>query len=176
MAVNLSKTAALLTGSQRNMPTQLRLRSQAVEWKTCIRYLGIQIDRSLRIIAHKDKMAVYKCYVRSLLTYVATVWYVLCLELQYQRIQDQQNIALCMIAGTGRFVKNDVIDRDLKVEPLADFIMMLARRTFNRADASPTPHCTTWQHFVSDGLEAISSYEICCPYLSMSTSCKLTCT
>ncbi|GBP16123.1 RNA-directed DNA polymerase from mobile element jockey [Eumeta japonica] len=49
MAVNVNKTAALLTGSQQNMPDQLRLRGQAVEWKTRVRYLGVHIDRSLRM-------------------------------------------------------------------------------------------------------------------------------
>ncbi|GBP37342.1 hypothetical protein EVAR_22802_1 [Eumeta japonica] len=34
-------------------------------------------------------------------------------------------------------VKNDLITRDLKVEPLENFIKMLVRRTFNRADAGP---------------------------------------
>ncbi|GBP37098.1 hypothetical protein EVAR_19227_1 [Eumeta japonica] len=52
MAVNVSKTAALLTGSQRNMPTQLRL-SQVAEWKGCVRYLD-DIDRSLRIVLQMD--------------------------------------------------------------------------------------------------------------------------
>ncbi|GBP72334.1 RNA-directed DNA polymerase from mobile element jockey [Eumeta japonica] len=47
MAVNVNKTAALLTSSQRILPNQLRLRSQAAEWKTCVRYLGVHIDRLL---------------------------------------------------------------------------------------------------------------------------------
>ncbi|GBP33313.1 RNA-directed DNA polymerase from mobile element jockey [Eumeta japonica] len=54
MAVNVSKTAALLTGSQRNMPDQLRLRGQAVEWNTRVRYLGVHIDRSLRMTPQTD--------------------------------------------------------------------------------------------------------------------------
>ncbi|GBP81489.1 RNA-directed DNA polymerase from mobile element jockey [Eumeta japonica] len=54
MAVNVSKTAAILTGSQRNMPDQLRLRGQAVEWNTRVRYLGVHIDRSLRMIPQID--------------------------------------------------------------------------------------------------------------------------
>ncbi|GBP17478.1 RNA-directed DNA polymerase from mobile element jockey [Eumeta japonica] len=36
MAVNVGKTAALLTGRQRNMPIKLRLRGQDVEWKFCV--------------------------------------------------------------------------------------------------------------------------------------------
>ncbi|GBP76660.1 hypothetical protein EVAR_51145_1 [Eumeta japonica] len=38
-------------------------------------------------------------------------------------------------AGAVWYVKNDLIARDLKVETLEDFVKMLARRAFNRADA-----------------------------------------
>ncbi|GBP74679.1 hypothetical protein EVAR_58945_1 [Eumeta japonica] len=41
-----------------------------------------------------------------------------------------------MIAGPGGTSKNNVIARDLKVET-QEFVRMLARRTFNRADAGP---------------------------------------
>ncbi|GBP30484.1 hypothetical protein EVAR_20937_1 [Eumeta japonica] len=85
----VSKTAALLTGCQRNMPDQLRLRCRA--------------------------------------------------KLQRQRLQTQQNIVLIMIAGAVWYVKNDVIARDLRVETIEEFVTMLARRTFNRADAGPYP-------------------------------------
>ncbi|GBP51941.1 hypothetical protein EVAR_80036_1 [Eumeta japonica] len=97
MAVNVSKMAVLLTGSQRIMPDQLLLRGQAVEWKICARYLGVHIDRSLRMVPQVDyviqmshaeraklrpilasrlpmrtKKAIYKCYIRSRLTYCCT--------------------------------------------------------------------------------------------------------
>ncbi|GBP86575.1 RNA-directed DNA polymerase from mobile element jockey [Eumeta japonica] len=164
MAVNVSKTAALLTGSQRNMPDQLRLRAQAVEWKTRVRYSGVHIDRSLRMIPQTDhviqmsraarpklrpilafrlpiriKIAIYKCYVRSRLTYAAPAWYALCSGLQRQRLLAQQNIVLRLIAGAGWYVKNDVIARDLGVETIEEFVRMLTRRAFNRADTVPHP-------------------------------------
>ncbi|GBP30312.1 RNA-directed DNA polymerase from mobile element jockey [Eumeta japonica] len=164
MAVNVSKTAALLTGSQRNMPDQLRLRGQAVEWNTRVRYLGVHIDRSLRMTPQIDhviqmsraaraklrpilasrlpirtKVAIYKCYVRSRLTYAAPAWYALCSGLQRQRLQALQNIVLRLITGPGWYVKNDVIARDLGVETVEEFVRKLTRRAFNRADAGPHP-------------------------------------
>ncbi|GBP21560.1 RNA-directed DNA polymerase from mobile element jockey [Eumeta japonica] len=97
MAVNVGKTAALFTGRQRNMPTQSHLRGQDMEWKSCIRYLGVHIDRSLPMIPQVDhviqqsravraklqpvltsrlptrtKIAIYNCYIRSRLTYAAS--------------------------------------------------------------------------------------------------------
>ncbi|GBP21937.1 hypothetical protein EVAR_7151_1 [Eumeta japonica] len=41
-----------LLSCKANMPTQLRLRGQVVEWKGCIRYLGVHFDRSLRMVLH----------------------------------------------------------------------------------------------------------------------------
>ncbi|GBP34481.1 RNA-directed DNA polymerase from mobile element jockey [Eumeta japonica] len=160
MAVNVSKTAALLTGCQRIMPNQLRLIGQTVEWRTCVRYLSVHIDRSLRMISQMDyviqmsrtarakvrpilasrlpittKIVILKSYICSRLNYTAPAWYALCSELQRQRLQAQQNIGLRMFAGAGWYVKNDVIARDLKVATLEDFIKVLARRAFSHADA-----------------------------------------
>ncbi|GBP23875.1 RNA polymerase II-associated protein 1 [Eumeta japonica] len=162
VAVNVTKTAALLTGQQRAMPTKLRLRGQEVEWKTRVRYLGVQINRSMRMAAQVDhvihqsraawsmlrpvlrshlplraKVALYKGYIRSRLTYAAPAWYALCSSSQKKRIQAQQNITLRMIAGAGRYVLNDVIARDLCIETVEEFIQRIARRMFDNADQGP---------------------------------------
>ncbi|GBP68330.1 hypothetical protein EVAR_31320_1 [Eumeta japonica] len=180
------------------MPNQLRLRGQAMEWKTCVRYLGVHIDLSPRIVPEVDyviqmsravraklcsiftfrlpirtKIAIYKCCISFRLTHAAPTWYALCSELQRQCLQIQQNLLLCMIAGAGWFVKSEVIARDLKVETLEDFINMLARRTFNLADAALL-YLTTWHHnaMQATAVKAISSKETCCPFLPMRTRCK----
>ncbi|GBP92478.1 RNA-directed DNA polymerase from mobile element jockey [Eumeta japonica] len=161
MAVNVSKTAALLTGSQRNMPDQLRLRGQAVEWNTSAisgrAYRPLIANDTTNRPRHPDesaaraklrpilasrlpistKIAIYKCYIRSRLTYAAPAWYALCSGLQRQRLQAQQNIALRLIAGAGWYVRNDVIARDLGVETVEEFVRRLTKRAFNRADAGP---------------------------------------
>ncbi|GBP79532.1 hypothetical protein EVAR_89898_1 [Eumeta japonica] len=115
--------AALLTGRQRNMASQLCLREQDVECKSCVRYLSVHIDRSLRMISQVDyaiqqswtiraklrpvlmsrlltriKITICNCYIRSRLTYAAPVWYALCSKQQRRRFQAQQNIVLQMIA------------------------------------------------------------------------------
>ncbi|GBP70193.1 hypothetical protein EVAR_46688_1 [Eumeta japonica] len=109
------------------MPPKLRLRGQDVEWQTKVRYLGVQIDRSMRMAAQVEqvihqsraarsmlrpvlrshlplraKLALYKGYIRSRLTYAAPAWYALCSTSQRKRIQAQQSIALRMIVGAGR--------------------------------------------------------------------------
>ncbi|GBP33592.1 RNA-directed DNA polymerase from mobile element jockey [Eumeta japonica] len=162
VAVNVTKTAALLTGQQRAMPAKLRLRGQEVEWQTRVRYLGVQIDRSMRMAAQVEhvihqsratrsmlrpvlrshlplraKVALYKGYIRSRLTYAAPAWYALCSISQKKRIQAQQNITLRMIAGAGRYDLNDVIARDFCIETVEEFIQRIARRMFDIADQGP---------------------------------------
>ncbi|GBP69108.1 RNA-directed DNA polymerase from mobile element jockey [Eumeta japonica] len=136
MAVDVSKTAALLTGSQRILSDQLRLRGQTMN-RTAravrLRLRPILVSR----LPTRTKIAIYKCYIRSRPTYAAPAWFALCSKLQCQRLQAQQNVVLRTIAGAGWYFKNDVIARDLKVESLEEFVRMLAQRAFNRADAGP---------------------------------------
>ncbi|GBP95972.1 RNA-directed DNA polymerase from mobile element jockey [Eumeta japonica] len=54
VAVNVTKTAALLTGQQRIMPPKQRLRGLEVEWQTRVPYLGAQIDCSMRMAAQVE--------------------------------------------------------------------------------------------------------------------------
>ncbi|GBP88399.1 hypothetical protein EVAR_59001_1 [Eumeta japonica] len=84
------------------MPTQLLLRGQDVECKSCDRYLGVHIDHSLPMIPQvkhmvqksralraklrlvltswlptRTKLAIYSCHIRSCLTYATPAWYTL---------------------------------------------------------------------------------------------------
>ncbi|GBP26006.1 hypothetical protein EVAR_84566_1 [Eumeta japonica] len=67
VAVNVTKTAAILTGQQRAMPPKLRLRGQDVEWQTKVRYLGVQIDRSMRMAAQVEQAIHQSRAARSML-------------------------------------------------------------------------------------------------------------
>ncbi|GBP95861.1 RNA-directed DNA polymerase from mobile element jockey [Eumeta japonica] len=150
VAVNVTKTAALLTGQRRTMPPKLRLRGQEVEWQTRVRYLGVQTDRSMHMAAQEEhvthqsraawsmlrpvlrsrlplrtKVALYKGYIRSRLTYAAPAWYALCSASQRKKIQAQQNITLRTIVEAGRYVINDVFARDLCIETVEEFIQRL---------------------------------------------------
>ncbi|GBP92740.1 Probable RNA-directed DNA polymerase from transposon BS [Eumeta japonica] len=144
------------------MPPKLRLRGQEVEWQTRVRYLGVHIDRSMRMAAQVEhvihqsraarsmlrpvlrshlplraKVALYIGYIHSRLTFTATARYVLCSASQRKRIQAQQNIAQRMIAGAGRYVLNDVIARDLCIETVEEFIQRIARRMYDIENQGP---------------------------------------
>ncbi|GBP27932.1 RNA-directed DNA polymerase from mobile element jockey [Eumeta japonica] len=67
VAVNVTRTAALLTGQQRTMPPKLRLRGQDVKWQTKVRYLGVKIDRSMRMAAQVEHVIYQSRAARSML-------------------------------------------------------------------------------------------------------------
>ncbi|KAJ0173910.1 hypothetical protein K1T71_010056 [Dendrolimus kikuchii] len=183
MAVNVGKTAALLVTRRRYKPEPLKLRGQEIEWQTSVKYLGVHIDRSLsmclqaeRVINEtraagallrpvldsklplRTKIGVYKTYLRSRLTYAAPAWYALCSTTRRSRIQARQNIALRVCTGAGRYVRNDVIARDVGIPSVEEFVAKMARRMFDRADngghtslhgiaplhARPPDHQRTW--------------------------------
>ncbi|GBP61860.1 hypothetical protein EVAR_97302_1 [Eumeta japonica] len=92
-------------------------------------------DRSLR--AHGRSGGT--CYPpeQSRAEHAASTWYALCSASQRKKIQAQQNTALRMIVGAGRYVLNDVITRDLCIETVEEFIQRIARRMFDIADQGP---------------------------------------
>ncbi|XP_059057836.1 uncharacterized protein LOC131851364 [Achroia grisella] len=88
----------------------------------------------------RTKVGIYKTYIRSRLTYAAPAWYALCSASQRRRLQVQQNAALRLCTNAGRYVRNDVIARDLKVESVEQFVVRLTRAMFSRADSGRETH------------------------------------
>lgn len=94
LSVNVAKTQAMIT--KRHPPPPLRLRGQDVPWLPCVKYLGVRIDFRITFKQHvgsniaqvkmartklspvlashlplRTKLAIYKLYIRSRLTYTA---------------------------------------------------------------------------------------------------------
>ncbi|CAG5000127.1 unnamed protein product [Parnassius apollo] len=156
MVVNVGKTTALLTCRLRNFPPPLTLYGQKITYQKAVTYRGCGIERTLRMTAHVDfvvrrarcaratflpvlasklpiktKLRIYKMYIRSIITYAAPAWYALLSDPLRRRMQAQQNLTLRTIVGAGRYVRNDVIAADLKVETITDFVAP-GRATFSK--------------------------------------------
>ncbi|GBP49819.1 hypothetical protein EVAR_83768_1 [Eumeta japonica] len=58
---------ALLTGQHRIMPPKLTLWEQEVKWQTRVRYLGVQIDHSMRMAAQVEHVIHQNRAARSVL-------------------------------------------------------------------------------------------------------------
>lgn len=165
MTVNVDKTVAILFSQKRAMPRPLQLNNKPIEWKKSAKYLGCHLDRGLRMHKQVDhcikqarsaramlrpvmasrlpintKLRIYKTFIRSRITYAAPAWYVSAARSQRKRLQAQQNIALRVIARAARYVRNDVLARDLGMQSLEKFITKTARRMYDRADNGPYDH------------------------------------
>lgn len=160
LAVNVSKTQALLTG-QTQLPPKLKLQGEAIDWQPHVKYLGVIIDRRLTMKHHikhavnrakaartllqpvlrsnlkiTTKLGIVKTYIRSRLTYAAPAWYALAAETNKKKLRSQENRALRSIVKAPRYVRNKDIQRDLKWENLDAFIGRLTGTMFARADRS----------------------------------------
>ncbi|XP_063898861.1 probable RNA-directed DNA polymerase from transposon X-element [Helicoverpa armigera] len=165
LSVNVGKTQAIIIGGGPARPPKLALQGAEIEWSPRVKYLGVTIDRRLTMAAHvrqvagkgrvarallkpvlssrlplRTKLAVYKTYIRPVLTYAAPAWFALTSERSRKTLRSQQSACLRLIAQAPRYVRNDVLQRDLKMESLDEFVRRLSEGMFARADASAWLH------------------------------------
>ncbi|OWR45487.1 putative endonuclease and reverse transcriptase protein [Danaus plexippus plexippus] len=164
LKVNVSKTQAISLW-RRHLPQPPNLMGQPLTWARSIKYLGVTIDPYLSMKYHvkevvvktraargflrpvlrsdlllKAKLAVYKTYIRSRLTYAAPAWCALVKKPERGRMRAQQSLALRTFVDASRFIRNATITRDLRMKSVDVFITRLSRAMFQRADASAFAH------------------------------------
>lgn len=164
LTANPGKTQAIVFG-QGKLPSPLTMANQEIPWKKEATYLGVTIDHGITMRNHitkvagrakaalmklrplissslplRQRLALYKLYIRPHITYAAPAWYALAAESNRKRLRAVQNIALRRVVSAPRYVRNATIARDLRIEPLDEFIKHLAQNMFKRADESIHPH------------------------------------
>lgn len=158
--VNVAKTQALVIGHN-SLPPPLTLQGQEIAWSSSATYLGVVIDRRLTLkpqaaaaaskaaaatnllrpilassLPLRQKVGVYKAYIRPHLTYATPAWYAFASRPQRHRLQVAQQKALRIIVSASRYVRNDVIQRDLGIESVESFIEHLAQKLYAKAALS----------------------------------------
>ena len=153
LSCSIPATEALLVGRKR--ARQLSLRGATIQWQSTVKYLGCLLDQSLRmrpqataainsakmarsmlrpiLTSHlplRTRTAIYKTYIRSRLTYAMPAWYGLCSAGVCTSLQAQQNISLRVMTGAGRYVRNDVIARDVGAQSIEHFIYGAVRAAY----------------------------------------------
>lgn len=165
LTVNVAKTQAICATSKKIFPPALELQGQKISWSGTAKYLGVTIDRRLRMGQHCDnvvnsarvarnllkpvlnsalplkvKVSIYKTYIRPRITYAATAWFGLLSATNKNRLRAQQRLALRTITAAPRYVRNATVERDLRIEDLDGFIHRLSRNMFARTEESGYPH------------------------------------
>ncbi|RVE41424.1 hypothetical protein evm_013925 [Chilo suppressalis] len=120
VAVNVTKTTAICTTLKRP-PPKLTLKGKPIDWASSITYLGIKIDKGLRLNAQAEAAITKSRGARAALRPVLKSNLPLRTKTQKTRLQQQQNVALRIITQAQRYVLNEVIARDLKMESIEDF-------------------------------------------------------
>ncbi|GFU90600.1 RNA-directed DNA polymerase from mobile element jockey [Trichonephila clavipes] len=154
IAINTDKTHAIVFRKQRthNSPPTLQIFNQTIDWTFETKYLGLILNDKLTYSSHfkeitkkywkklyslndiigrksklslKNRLFVYKQYVRPLLLYGCAIWgsagYV-----HIDNLQRLQNKALRTIARVPRFLPRYILHEELRVEPIHTIIAELA--------------------------------------------------
>lgn len=165
LSINVAKTQAILFSGCRIFPPKLQLYGREIEWTPQAKYLGVTLDRQLTMGPHikevinktrvarallhpvltstlplQTKISIYKTYVRSRLTYAAPSWYALTAESQKKLLRSQQSQTMRTIVAAPRYVRNAVVERDLKIESLDSYISRLTTTMFGRTENSQHQH------------------------------------
>ncbi|GFU20551.1 RNA-directed DNA polymerase from mobile element jockey [Trichonephila clavipes] len=159
--VNASKSACLIFTRRPRLPvglTPVQIFGQPVPWVHAAKYLGLFLDAKLifahhieqtrknaqavhavlkRLISRRSKLAIrhkvllYKSIIRPVMSYGSQIWGSagMC---HLKKLHTLINSFLRQIVNAPWFVRNEVIYRDLKINPFLPHIKDLSKRFFDK--------------------------------------------
>ncbi|GFU63228.1 probable RNA-directed DNA polymerase from transposon BS [Trichonephila clavipes] len=163
--VNASKSASLLFTKQRcigNLPN-IYIFYQPVPWVTECKYLGFILDAKLNFYPHiraalqkvagmsqtlncltsrkcklpiRHKVLLYKLFLRPILLYASPIWASAAVP-HLKKLHVFQNKHLRKITNAPWFVRNEILHKDLKIDPILDFFKNQSKKFFDRLHQLP---------------------------------------
>ncbi|GFT43336.1 RNA-directed DNA polymerase from mobile element jockey [Trichonephila clavipes] len=163
--VNASKSASLLFTKQRcigNLPN-IYIFDQPVPWVTEFKYLGFILDAKLNFSPHiraalqkaagmrqtlnclisrkcklpiRHKVLLYKLFLRPILLYASPIWASAAVT-HLKKLHVSQNKHLRKLTNAPWFVRNEILYKDLKIDPILDFIKNQSKKFFDRLPQIP---------------------------------------
>jgi hypothetical protein len=145
--VNTTKTEAILLTKLRDLPRHFKIRGTQVEFKQCVKYLGVHIDSKLTWATHlktvnqtakqrlgrfyrllrsptlsvKLKLLIFKAIIRPCMTYACPIWHTAA-KTNIGKLQITQNKSLRVCLGLPRRTPIDFLHATAGVPLLTDFI------------------------------------------------------
>jgi len=135
LKLNTLKTVCILFGNSRKAPApKIEILAQQIDWKNKITYLGVTLDKALRLHEHvkacirKAKQArealypilnsrlliplptrllIYKLYIKPILLYASSIWGPLICTSNWAKIEAVQNVAIRIITGAHFLTRNN---------------------------------------------------------------------
>ncbi|GFT24518.1 RNA-directed DNA polymerase from mobile element jockey [Trichonephila clavipes] len=163
--VNASKSASLLFTKQRcigNLPN-IYIFDQPVPWVTEFKYLGFILDAKLNFSPHiraalqkaagmsqtlnclisrkcklpiRHKVLLCKLFLRPILFYASPIWASAAVT-HLKKLHVFQNKHLRNFTNAPWFVRNEILHKDLKIDPILDFIKNQSKKFFDRLPQIP---------------------------------------
>jgi hypothetical protein len=159
IVMNPSKTVAIIfkpTNKKKFSTTDnLSFFGQVIPWSSEVKYLGVILDQKLNFSEHiksrlqianamkmkltnllhnkklslKNKKLIYTAILRPTLLYASQIWLTTSPS-NLAKLEAFQSKTARTITGAPAYVRNSIINRDLKLEKIRDYILRNARRFY----------------------------------------------
>lgn len=163
LRLNVEKTQAIEFSRKRYDLPPLSIEGRRIPWDRKLKYLGVTFDRGLTFSGHvadllvkarrvrgmlspllssynslplKTRLAIYKSYLRPILTYASAAWLAGLARTHVQALEAFQSVSLRKITGAPWFVRNTTIRDDLSMQSLMEHCRELAVKVYDLIDAS----------------------------------------
>lgn len=159
--INPGKTEVILFTKRRpSIPISICLENVQLNWSKKVKYLGVMLDSKLNFGDHVNfvsqkaisnlikfypifknkylsihsKLIFYKSLIRTGLLYACPVWS-LTSDSNLKKIQIIQNKFLRIIGNYRRFTQIETMHRELKIEPIKDYMKTIVKNYFERVNS-----------------------------------------
>ncbi|CAI6364669.1 unnamed protein product [Macrosiphum euphorbiae] len=167
LKLNPQKTVCILFGTSRKEATRkIQILGQTIDWKNKTTYLGVTLDKALRLNDHvkvcirkakqargalypilnsrspipmPTRLSIYKLYIKPILLYASSAWGPLISASNWAKIEAVQNVAIRTITGAHFFTRNNAI-LNPPINSLRNEAELAARVFYHRNSQSTFAH------------------------------------
>lgn len=168
LKINESKSVAVIFGRKNSQNIRpITINGQTIKWSSNAKYLGVTIDRKIRVTKHiqnitkkatqvrgilypllntkspipiKAKISILRTYVLPILSYAGAAWAPYATKTQWKQIEAVQTIGLRTITGLPKFVRNKILLHSTNSRNIEETIKRQSTAMFYKNSKSPYPH------------------------------------
>lgn len=155
--INPSKTQAIHFSRARTDPPRVYINNTPIPWAKSVRYLGVELDKSLTFSKHVSniikklkftsenlrfllfnpkinvhtRMRIYNACLLPIITYAASSWF-FCSKTNIKKLETFHSKTLRRIRRAWRYMKNTVVFRDLNSSPIKQIVQRQASNFYQK--------------------------------------------
>lgn len=167
LKLNTQKTVTILFGTSQKTPKRrIEIDDQKINWKSRAKYLGVTLDKKLRLNEHAitiqkakraraalypvlnrkspiplpTRIALYKIYIRPIIMYAITAWGPLLCKSNWNKLEAVQNIAVRTMTGAHYLTRNKTVLTSANINTLREEAKRAANIFYHRNTQSTFAH------------------------------------